>query len=313
MRAVKLLCVLIGLSLWVASCAAAAEEGVSLAYKFTEGGKLAYDVTFSGAGKLTSPDAQTSPLVIQGSASVSQTVAKVEADGSAVLETVLPRADITAAVGDKKARFTWADGAMRWYLDGQERTPPSADLSKAPGLSSPIRVTMKPDGSVTDISFSDAQIMDMLRKLAPGMASSMPTPSTMPTFPADPVKVGESWTKTGDLPLGEGQTLTYNTRRTLESLTSKGGVDLAKISGYGEVKYRGSTQAITGPDGKQLTFSIAEMKETVTSTEFFNVGAGRMVRGDYELVVSVKVSAGVGGANQSGSAELRLRATVVGR
>ncbi len=240
-----------------------------------------------------------------------QLATKVGPDGAAVLETLVPRADITISIADKKARFAYLNGALHWYLNGQEQTPPKADLSKAPLFSSPMLVTMKPDGTVTDVSFADAQIMEALRKLIPNLGSGLPTQTSLPMFPAKPVQVGESWTQSGSLPLPSGQTGSFNSRRTLASLDTQGGFTVAKITGFSQVKFSCASQTVPGPGGQKLSFSIPEMKESVTSTEFFNASAGLPMRGDYDLQFNMNMSAGLGTTTQAGSMDLRLRATMV--
>ncbi len=290
-----------------------ADEPVTLAFKFAEGSQISYDMALSGAGRLTAPGAAAMPLLLQGTMTLTQCPSKVDADGAAVLDTLMSRADFTVSIGDKKARFTYADGAFHWYLNGQEKTPPQADLSKAPLFSSPVQITMKPDGTVTAIGFADAKVMDALRKLIPNLGESLSTPSSVSMFPDKPVAVGESWTQDGSLPAAGGFTGTYTSRSTLESLDASGGMTLAKLSGLTEVKLHSAPQTLPAPGGQQFSFSLPEMKEAVVSTEFFNVGAGRMVRGDYDLQFSMKIKAGIGSTTDSGAMDLRLKATMVAR
>ena len=289
------------------------QEPVSLGLKFTQGEAVNYDVTFSGAGSLVAPDGTRATLLLQGSYTFTETPAQVNPDGSAVLETLLPKADVTITIKDQKVRFSYADGKVHWFAQGKEQTPPQQDLSKFPLLSLPMRITMKPDGSVTEVAFTDTSFLDLLGKVLPGLGSTPPSLSalnTSPLLPSAPVRVGESWSTEKTLPLPTGDNATYRSRRTLESMTANLGVAVAKLSGFSEVRYRGRPSSVSGPGGESISVSIPDLRQTVASTEFFNTGRGRLVRGDYDMQFTTQVSVTAAGATQGGRVEARLRATI---
>jgi hypothetical protein len=297
--------------------AAGADEAVPIAFKFSQGDAINYDVSASGAGTMSVPGAEATSVGFQASCAVSQTVAQANEDGSAVLEMLVPRAEITVTIGGKQGRISYADGKVRWFTDGKEQTPPQVDLSKAPLLQLPIRLTTRPDGSVTEIGFANTEFLDMLSKAVPGLPSgvlgqSLPLANSTPVLPTAPVKVGEAWTRTEKVPLGPNQYLDCEIRRTLESVTKQGGLEIAKIVGSGGMRFRGDSK-ISAPGGQPLDISISDLRHTLGSTEFFNLTTGRLIRGDYEMRFSTKVSAAMAGAPQAGSVSLRILASVVGR
>ena len=297
----------------LATTFAFAQDPVSLGLKFTENEAVNYNVSFSGSGSLVAPDGQRATLLLQGSFTLLQTAVQVQQDGSAVLETLLPKADLTITVKDQQARFSYADGKLRWFAQGKEQTPPQQDLSKLPLLAIPVRITTKPDGSITGIAFADTSFLDMLQKVAPSLATSLPSLpaiNTSPLLPATPVRIGESWSKNEALPLPTGDSATYRTRRTLDSVTGSGNLQLAKLSGFAETRYRGKPSTIAGPGGQSVTISIPDLRQTLASTEFFNIGRGRLVRGDYDMQFATQVSATVAGTTQGGKVEARLLAIV---
>jgi hypothetical protein len=310
-------CAVLLLLAWVSGSALAADEAVPIAFKYAQGDMLRYDVSFSGVGNLAVPGVDSTSVGMQGSCGVSQSVLKVDEDGTAVLETLLPRADMTVTVKDQQARFSYADGRLRWFTNGQEQTPPQMDLSKAPLLQAPLNITTKPDGTVTSIGFSNTEFLEMLAKAVPGMpvgllGQNLPMTNSSPILPSAPVKVGETWTRTDKLPIGTGQYMDVTMKRTLESVTKQGGLEIAKIMGSGEAKFRGNPK-ISAPGGQKMDISIGELKETFGSTEFFNLGTGRLVRGEYQVRFVAKMAAAMMGQAQHAEVTFRMIGSVVGR
>jgi len=308
---------LLALLILLAAHVAAADDAIPLALKFTQGDVLNYAISISGAGKLSVAGSESTGIGIQGSCTFSQTAVQVNEDGSAVLETLMPQADFTVTIKNQQARFSYADGKIRWFTDGKEQTPPQADLSKAPLLQAPVRLTTKPDGSVTDIGFSDTEFLDMLKKAVPGLdkamlGQGMPGVNSAPLLPPSPVRVGETWTRTNQILLGPNQRLDCEMRRTLESVTKQGGLEIAKLVGSGEARFRGNPK-IAAPGGQPVDVSIADLRQTLGSTEFFNLTTGRLIRGDYDIRFNTKVSVALAGAAQTGSVDLRILASVVTR
>ena len=308
---------LLALLVLLAAQVAIADDAVPLALKFAQGDVLNYAISISGAGQLSVAGSESTGIAVQGSCTFSQTAVQVNEDGSAVLETLMPQADFTVTIKNQQARFSYADGKLRWFTDGKEQTPPQADLSKAPLLQSPLRVTTKPDGSVTDIAFSDTELLEMLRKAVPGLDKAMlgpgmPAVSSAPVLPASPVKVGETWTRTHQVPLGPNQRLDCEMRRALESVTKQGGLEIAKIVGSGEARFRGNPK-LAAPGGQPVDVSIADLRQTFGSTEFFNLTTGRLIRGDYDIRFNTKLAVAMAGQGQTGSLDLRILASVVAR
>ena len=64
---------------------------------------------------------------------------------------------------------------------------------------------------------------------------------------------------------------------------------------------------------RRVTVAITDLSETITSTEFFNIAAGRLLRGDYDVSFTMRASAGAGAQTKEGSIEARMHLTVQAR
>lgn len=314
MRASALLSMLCLTLLLSAPATIAAGQEVPLALKFAQGDAIQYDVSFSGSGGLRGPDGKLLPLGVRGSLSLSQTVQEVLPDGSGRLSCLLPKADINVTLGDKQARFSCANGKVRWYADGREHTPPqSPGMEKLPFLEVPILLTMAPNGRVTDFAFADPGLMAKLEQMAPPGVSLGRLPGTGDQmFPDEPMKVGETWRRVAQLyPLGPTMPLNVTISRTLDSYSESGGVGLAKMSGFAETRYQMQPISLS-PDG-DLSFSLPELRQSVTSTEFFNTTQGRLVRAEYDISLTARASVKVGESTQGGGFEGRMHVSVQAR
>ena len=303
------LAALAGLAVAGVGCA---QQGVPLAFKFATGDVLQYDVTLSGAGGMSAGEGSLTPVSLQGSFSVVQRVTRVLADGSAQLETRIPRGEITLVFDRETARFSYGDGKLRWYANGKESSPPQGDLSKVLLLGAPLTYTMAPDGLVRDMVLPAPQVLGGMAKSLPALDPSAIQGMGEAVFPSAPVRVGETWRKTAQLaPLGPGFPLSATVSRTLASFDDRGGIGLAKITGFAEVRLRGAGSPVFS--AQDVSISVPEIKQTITSTEFFNATVGRLLRGDYDLAFSARISAKAGGQEKGGALEARLRVSVQAR
>lgn len=310
----RLICVLAVLVFLGAQVAAPAAQGpVTLALKFAVGDTMQYDISFSGGGGMTAPGAELTPLGAQGILSLSQRVVEVLPDGSGRLEVRLPKADLQVSIKDEKVGFSWADGKLRWFAGGQESSPPSdVDLSKIPLLSTAMIITIAANGIVRDVAFSDPKLMAEIAKQVPGFGLGQLQAGQAPVFPDKPVAVGEMWRNTFQLlPFGPSQPVNVSVSRTLDSYEEQAGVGVAKISSFTDTRFRGG--APFNIPGQQLSFSMPEARETVTSTEFFDTTRGRLLRGDYDIAFSTQFSVTAAEAERSGGVEARLRVSVQAR
>jgi len=314
MRVSALLSIICLTSLLAAPGTIAAGQEVPLALKFAQGDVTQYDVSFSGSGGLRGPDGQLLPMGVRGSLSMSQTVQEVLPDGSGRLSCLLPNADITVTMGGEQARFSCANGKIRWYAGGREHTPPEAPgMEKLPFLEVPILLTMAPNGRVTDFGFADPEVMRTLEQMAPpGVALGRLPGTGDQMFPDEPMKVGETWRRTAQLyPLGPTMPLTVTMSRTLDSYSENGGIGLAKMSGFTEARYQMQPMSVT-PQG-DVSISLPELRQTVTATEFFNTTQGRLLRAEYDISLTARASVKVGETDQGGSFEGRVHVSVQAR
>jgi hypothetical protein len=290
----------------------AAEQSVPLAFKFTPGDVVTYEVSFSGSGGLRSPDGDLAPVGIQGRCDIKHTVSEVLPDGSGKVQILMPTAEVSVTIGSERARFSYTGGRLRWYANGKEHSPPEADLSRIPLLGAPVVATIAPNGRVSDLLLPDAQMTAALQQAVPGLNLAQSQGFGQQVFPDAPLKVGETWRHTARLsPLGPAMPIIANVSRTLESYDEQGGIGLARIRGFAEARVQGSSLPL--PGAGDVKVAIPEVHQTVTSTEFFNTTLGRLIRGDYDLSFSTRVSVEVGEEQKDAGLEARLHMSVQAR
>jgi hypothetical protein len=299
----------------LAATVAAAQEAVPLAFKYAPGDALEYDVTITGSGGLRAPDGQFSPAGLQGNLRLSMIVGEVQSDGNARIQLRIPRADLQVSVAQDRARLAFENGKVRWFTNGREQSPPDADLSQVPLLGIPLEFIAAPNGRVVDVIMPNLPNTPQIQQIIPGLGTPQMQNMGEPIFPDGPVKVGETWRRSDQLmPLGPTLPITVTSSRTLDSVTDEAGIKMARISGYAESRFRSDPVSVSprGANGG-MTVGIPDLRQTVTSTEFFDLGAGRLVRGDYDFSFMTRVSVGMQGQNQEAGIEARFHATVQAR
>ena len=303
--------------LFLAVAVGSAQEQVSLAFKYAAGDVLEYDVTLTGSGGLRAPDGQFSPAGIQGNLRLIMTVAEVRPDGTARLQLRIPRGDFQATVAQERANFSFDNGKVRWFANGREQSPPDADLSQMPVISVPLEFVAAPTGQIVEVILPNVPGMANMQQMIPGLGVPQTQNLGDPFFPEAPVRVGETWRKYSQVaPLGPTLPVTVSSSRTLDSVSNEGGIEMARISGYTEARFRANSLPLPmgmGAGEGGMTVGVPDLRHTITSTEFFDVGAGRLVRGDYDLSFMTRVSVGMQGESQEASVEARLHATVQAR
>ena len=309
----RLFCLSLLLAL-AAATTAAAQEGVVLGFKFAPGDVQEYEMSFSGSGGLRAPDGEMAAMGMQGSCRAQVTVGEVLPDGSARLALLLQRAEVQMTIGEDRARFSFANGQVRWYANGREQAPPEADIAQMPMLGVPLEFIASPRGQILDVILPNLQSMAGMQQMVPGLGPPQLKNLGAPLFPDKPVRVGETWRRSVSvMPFGPTMPVTVTTSRTLDSYSGVEAMGLAKISGYSETTFRANPMTV-GPSESQMTVSMPEMKQTLTSTEFFNVTEGRLVRADYisSLTTRVAFAAGEQGQQEAGL-EARFSATIQAR
>jgi hypothetical protein len=293
---------------------AVAQEEVDLAFKFTPGDVMDYDITMSGSGGLRAPDGELAAMGLQGNLRLSITVAEALPDGNARLQLLMPSADIRVTVGPQRARLVYSNGQIRWYSDGREQAPPDVDMSQAPMLGVPLEFLASPKGQILDVLLPEIADLAGMGQMVPGLGPPQFKNLGDPMFPDHPVKVGETWRRSVQVsPFGPQMPVTVTSSRTLDSYADQGGIGLAKISGHAEARLRANPMTV-GPEDAGMTVSVPEMRETITSTEFFNPTAGRLVRAHYDVSFVTNVSfSGAGEGPQEAGLEARLHATIQAR
>ncbi len=297
----------------LATVSLAQNEGVQLAFKFNPGEVQEYDVSLSGSGGLRAPDGEMAAMGVQGSMRLSFTVLDVLPDGNARLGVRMPRANLQVTIGKEQARMSFENGQLRWFANGKEQAPPDQNISQVPLLGVPLEFIASPKGKIIDVILPNLQGLPGLPQLPPGLQTPQLQNLGDPIFPDAPVKVGETWRQVSQLtPIGPMAPITITTSKTLDSYSDTGGIGLAKISGFSDVRFRMNPMTVS-PGEQSVSVGVPDMRKTVTSTEFFNPTEGKLVRADYDTSFSMRLSLGMGGQSQEGSLEARFRTSVQGR
>ncbi len=313
LRLIRILGLSMAAMLLLATAATAQGEGISLAFKFNAGEVQEYDVSLSGSGGLRAPDGEMAAMGVQGSARLSFTVLEVLPNGNARLGAKVLRANLQVTVGKEQARMSFENGQLRWFANGKEQAPPQQDINQAPLLGVPLEFIASPNGKIIDVILPKLEGMPGLPQLPPGLQTPQLQNLGDPIFPETPVKIGETWRKVSQItPIGPMAPIAISTSRTLDSYSDTGGIGLAKISGFSEVRFRMNPMNIA-PGEQAMSIGVPDMRKTVTSTEFFNPAEGKLVRADYDTSFNMRLSLGMGGQSQEGSLEARFRTSVQGR
>ncbi len=301
------------LGLLLCQGAAAASDAVELAFKFAPGDVVKHEVSVSGGGHLRSSQGQMSPIGVRGTLSMVYTTREVLADGRGRVEARMTKASLDVDVGEENARLLYENGRLRWFANGQEHAPPEADLSQLPLMGTPVVLTMSPAGQVSEVALADPRVLGALQQALPGINLGQFRGASDGLFPEGPVNVGETWRRSAVVtPVGPLMPVTVTTSHTLDSYSEEGEIGVAKISGYSEARLQWRPTTVS-PGGTEVTVGIPEFRETVTSTEFFNTSEGRLLRGDYEVAFTTRVSVQAGEEEREGQAEARFHIFVQAR
>jgi hypothetical protein len=292
---------------------AAAEDGVALAFKFEPGDTAKYDVSLSGGGGIQSPDGKMIAALLHGDMRVFYRVVDVLPDGSGRLDVQIERANLQVSIDQENARFSYQDGRLRWYANGKEQVPPDTDPQQVPLFGTPLNVTMAPNGRLIDVVLPQIDGMPAMQHAVPGLQMPDFRNTGEPAFPDEPVSVGQTWRRTTQLqPLGPQMPITVRTSRTLASYTDEGGVGVATITGQGDVIIRPQPMTVSAGESP-TTVSLPEVRQTLTSTEFFDATQGRLMRADYRVVISTQGPLEVAGQRQDVGIQAQLTANIQAR
>ncbi len=106
--------------------------------------------------------------------------------------------------------------------------------------------------------------------------------------------------------------ITLRTSRTLASLTEEAGLGLATITGQADLLVRPDAMTVS-PGESESQLVLPELRQSVTSTEFFDTLKGHLVRGDYRVAITTDGPVGFAGQEQDVGFEAHLNATVQAR
>jgi len=271
----KLFFLYIVATLFLSVSLSAEEEAVTLAYRYTPGQVLHYrhelvleirredgrgpSKEFATAG---TPQTLTTDIVSR----VTQEVKSVESDGSVWVDV----------------RYDAFDVSQK--LNGVE-VPTGGDHPKSPYhdlIGKTISMRMQPDGKLLEVAeASDGASNPFLRQTVSQFQQVYG--QTEGVFPDHPIRVGESWTKTLELPLpGLRQKGTVEFQNTFESFEKVGDRNCVKIKSdlrfslpEGALRPEGVPEGV----GKTLGLSVTvDGKGTIY--QYFDPSVGVMVKGE---------------------------------
>ncbi len=177
--------------------------------------------------------------------------------------------------GTRTFDVRWHDYQYTGELGGQQITPPAGHVALTRELlSQPARVKTTSSGRTVDVAYSNprlARIAGAFQQLDGGM----------PTFlPEGPVRVGDRWTSTAQIPVGlaaggAGSMILDLEHRFAELRQGpEGAIAVIELSG--------NYSQLEGLEGAALGTPL-HVQASLVGSSLFHIGQGRFVGGAYEL------------------------------
>ena len=280
----------LSLILLAAGWAAPAMAQVKLEHKFVEGRKTVTHTTLKTKQTLTlmgmGLETESDRFII----STSQ-AGKRNADGNLPIEQKVDKLTVNVKL----------PGGLSLTFDSDDPNKAAENPALEPFLKG-LRVSVKAkpifirdmSGKVITVEGLDKVAEDLPEELRgdvnPEQAKKTAN-QELGNLPEKPVKVGDTWTKTSDLPLGGGQIMTVTTEYTYMGEVKEGGKSLEKI----EAKATAVVLSVTA-DAKAMKVDKSDLKPTESfETILFDRDAGQAqstkgkvrIQGDIDLKLTI--------------------------
>lgn len=192
-------------------------------YKKQEYSKIAQSLNIAGMDTVSNVEVHSSAQVAVG---------QPDPEGKVRLEEKTTGLQVTMAVGGQEYRFDSANPDNK----GSSQLEILRDLHKLM-LKTPTTTVLGKDRRVAAVEF-DSGLLNSLPAEAQEMAKSQLDPEslkkaanqTLEQVPSDPVKPGDTWTRTETSNFGAGQLMTFKVQYTYDGTMDKGGQQLHKIT-----------------------------------------------------------------------------------
>lgn len=300
-----------------------AQESVQLAYRFSPGQVLDYEMTFSGAGTTSvaplepaGARAEVVPMEFSGTMALVQRTAAVHPDGSADLELSsggMKMKFVVTPPGQPKqqAEITIAKGKLtvKTPEKTETKTLEEMGMGPVPFLATPLQVRMAQNGRI--LSFSGAG-MEKLAEMLPGFDISQMMRASETVLPERPVAPGDTWEYKVEIPVPGAEKKTETLMRAVLSVVLPNGEGpTAVISISGAVALSGMVIQPPGPEGQPaLKITFDKLTQNITGAMNLGLDLGQVTRATYDTQISMAMTAPAGPEGQPPSkvtTEMKMR------
>ncbi len=242
MKAGRILIAALGLLLAV-GVAAWAQESILLRYQFNPEETRAYDLNVTGGGRVVLSLPQLGdmnlPLAMTINGSFEMHTQGVDTEGNGEVSVSLGEMALEVAVMDRVMHLTLDLEKGKALVDGREVALPGAEAGEGSALSKLIFV-LSPRGQLLDVQGVE-EFAAALRRLNPAGPLSPVNPANLvnlkqmlqgysPELPEGPVKPGDTWVQTMQVPLpGRAEPAEMSTEFLLQKIGEIGGHRIARI------------------------------------------------------------------------------------
>ncbi|HEY3397128.1 MAG TPA: hypothetical protein VGM19_05645 [Armatimonadota bacterium] len=292
--------------------AASAQDRVLLRYKFTAGETHSYDLNVAGGGKLvvgTAGGDMNVPMQMTIAGGVELLTREVDPNGDGHLGVKIGELTITQTMAEHTTKMTMDLNTGVVTMDGKPvaAPPPGGPNAGGPAPAAPgatpgealgkLTLVMSPQGAIVGVQGLE-EFLAAMQKIGPGgamnpMMKMMPSLEDMaksPQFPADPVRVGDTWTQEWKLPLpGQSAPLPLTYKYTLEKLGSVEGRRIACLGLAGEWEMKDLSMG-TPVAGQPAPPKVDRLTQKLEGQLYFDMAGGFVDSAHFELTMNMDMT-----------------------
>jgi len=277
---------------------AAAQEGdrILLRNQWNAGDEITWQVTSETTGVVTMRDL-TQDLVAETTTEVwtrvtmpmSLVIEAVDAEGNGTVSYRLGPIDVDTLQGGQQQYIQIDPEAGTMTVNGEEQPIPG---QMVPGLLGDMKLVFSPRGELLDMTIPEGAGMgdffggmDMEQLMRLSQQSQM-------TFPEEPVSQGYSWAASTAAPFGEQPDAQFDSTAvlTLAGFETVDGVQCARLEMVGAMDIAELPMGLgggTGPVPEGMEMVIGPMHISMEGSFLFDLAAGKMVSGDYDMLMDM--------------------------
>ena len=291
--------------------AAAEPEQVTLEYKYNVGERVVYAIATTGSGTVTltgipggPAEGMKIPMEFNHEVTLETKTLEVSDKDVADLEYSVTLLSMESSARGTKSLVLWTPDHVRLLVNGEERDVPDSLKQSLGWVGKPFRLKVTKLGKVVEADWS---ALEKISKALSGMNLKQMVQSGRPVLPDKPVKSGDTWTQTMNVPLpgaaGKQGSVVMNMEYTYVDMEPFKDKPCAKVLMTGTMTMDGVQLTNAGGMGmmpKGAKMSIDAMNSDIDGVLYFDPEAGRSVQ--QELNMDVSITTTVSGNNPQGNA-----------